>query len=785
MLFLAALLLAAGCANERGRPPVLRSALPLHLEAHLDAACVEGSEPPRDMPATAEWRFDVPQPGWQPLASPATDLRLIESPGFLRVELAPTADSTETLSGALVTQLPDWRLDDWDYVLLKARATGTIHRIGLRLNRRPAGDGDRAWHVRAEEVNALNDGVEQSYLMRLDIREGHLEGALKELAIHFRTTGTAPASLDILSLAVIPKAARYAAAFGREREGRGGSHDQVVYMHVPGCLTYRVAVPEEGRLDVGLGVLGGDRPVTFSIRAAPEHEDAETLFEETWGDPDRWGRCSIDLSAFAGRIVALTLACDAGVPGTVALWAAPTLSGRRVTPKPNIILYLIDGGGADLMSAYGYPRPTTPNLERLAAAGAIFERAYSNSSWTKPATATLMTSLHYSVLGGFRTFSDPLPGQVVTLAQHLHSAGYQTAVLVSNPFAGRVSNLERGADTLRDAGGGNNSISSRNLHAAFGDWRRAYPGQPYWVHFQTTDVHSPYHPVAPFADRFLPPERRRRYEDWQRRLKAEGGWEVDSPGWERTGIPREAFHEAQRGLYEACLAHNDHQIGELVERLRAAGEWTNTLLIVTADHGVQAAGLRLPGRMPAQKLLLSAYESRIPLIVVWPGRIAPGLRFSQPVSLVDLLPTILDLADLPAAAVAQGRSLAPLLRGETGWQPEPVILDEFEIDPETGELTGLIEVIDGRWGASLKIGSGSEASPAPRPAPLLLFDLDRDPFGLQSLHGERPDLVETYTKLLRRRWQEHRRLARRFTRSEGTNLTADQLRTLRSLGYVR
>ena len=89
----------------------------------------------------------------------------------------------------------------------------------------------------------------------------------------------------------------------------------------------------------------------------------------------------------------LALEADAERAGAVALWAAPTLSDTRRASKPNVILYVIDGGGADYMSLYGYNRRTTPNLERIAAEGAVFEAAYSNSSWSKTSTPSFMTSL--------------------------------------------------------------------------------------------------------------------------------------------------------------------------------------------------------------------------------------------------------------------------------------------------------------------------------------------------------------------------------------------------------
>ncbi len=120
-----------------------------------------------------------------------------------------------------------------------------------------------------------------------------------------------------------------------------------------------------------------------------------------------------------------------------------------------------------------------------------------------------------------------------------------------------------------------------------------------------------------------------------------------------------------------------------------------------------------------------------------------------------------------------------------------MIFDEFRVDPETGELSGLIEVIDGRWGASLMINETPEEDEdlliisLQRPVPLLLFDLWNDPFALRSLHEERPDLVEKYTAFLEEQWEAHRSLAQYFTRDSDVVLTPEQLQTLRTLGYIQ
>jgi hypothetical protein len=139
--------------------------------------------------------------------------------------------------------------------------------------------------------------------------------------------------------------------------------------------------------------------------------------------------------------------------------------------------------------------------------------------------------------------------------------------------------------------------------------------------------------------------------------------------------------------------------------------------------------------------------------------------------------------------VMQGQSLAPLLLGNQGWKPRPVIFDEFYEDRNTGKLLGWIEVLDGRWGASLEINQDPENDDRPpeerRPVPLLIYDLWNDPYCLDSLHEERPDLVKKYTQFLEAQFEQHQALAQQFSRPEDSPLTPEQLRTLRSLGYIQ
>jgi arylsulfatase A-like enzyme len=804
-------LLALTLVGCRKAPEPLTADVPLHLEDHLEAANVIGSGVPADVPAPVEWRFAEPQPDWKPivpLPSSVRPAKVSRTDDSLRISLTEVNDyelpwsDRPDLVGGIYIELPDWRREEWGDILVRARTSNKVEGLFIGFNLREkigAGKWERfPFLFGSPDVPVIRDGSEQAYVMRADWSMDYSEqweGPWRQLGVEIWSHE--PVSIDILSVSVIPKEARYTdAPVGVKAEARDQSHRRTLYTHAPAKLEYRVRIPQDGRLDVGLGVLRDDVPVTFRVTAHPEGQAAEHLLQEALADKEKWAQRSLDLSHLAGRTVTLSLEAEADRAGTVALWAAPTLSGSRTTAKPNVIFYIIDGAGADYMSAYGYNRRTTPNIERLAAEGALFERAYTNAGWTRPSNLSFLTSLQHSVMGGMRNNRNAPPEQILTLPEHLHRAAYQTALFTSNPNAATMSNLDRGVDVLREKSVEPTSRSTEELHADFWRWRGEYPGEPYWAHFQTTDVHGPHNPPAPFAGLFVSPERRKILDEWEKKLKATNR-RMDPWGdaYDKAGVDRIAYFDGKRGLYAEGMAHQDYQIGRLVERLRAIGEWENTLLIIAADHGAAAGSqdyaIAAMDPLPPQwsRPLLRPGVTRIPMIFVWPGHIAPGQRFRQPVSMIDMLPTILDLVDLPMPEVMQGQSLEPVLLGKPGWEPRPVIFDEFYEDANTGKFLGSIEVIDGRWGASLEINQDPENDERPprlrRPVPLLVYDLWNDPYCLESLHDERPDLVKKYTEFLEAQFEAHQSLAQQFTRSEDSPLTPEQLRTLRSLGYIQ
>jgi arylsulfatase A-like enzyme len=749
-----------------------------------------------------EWSFDEPQPGWRPvrMPNPVSELVTAEhTDGALRVTLHEgTRRGDGVPVGSVSVSVPFSSGPEWGDVVVRIRSDSTVSVVGLRVN------GGDSLPASGPSVPLVRDGSVQTYRLPWPDNPNGPIGQwiaagrpVRAIGVFFQAPD-GPGSVDVLSLSVAPIEELYRdPPVGVRQVAHEGRSRRALYTHAPSSVRFRVSVPRGGRFDVGLRTLRPEVPVTFRVRVEPLRGAALTLSEETVTGASGWLQRSIDLSTYAGETVSLILDNESPSAGAIGLWSAPTLTGSAPPMKPNVIFYVIDGGGSDHMSLYGYNRPTTPNLEALAKEGAVFEWAHSNASWTYPSTRSFMTGLQTSVVSAEDVQFDAIPEEAPTMAERFHGAGYQTAVFTTNPNAGSPNDLAQGVDHFRDEGAELDALSSEELHREFWEWRAAYPGAPYWAHFQTTDVHDPNTSQPPFAGLFAPvgtSERIARENAALIRWRGDNvalyrsdqdAWTLGQ--WAGAGVDRLIYNDGLRAIYDETLAHQDHELGRLVERLKQAGEWANTLLVITADHGIDAGSedfvtaLLDESARTSEWTILRSTVSRVPLMFVWPGRIEGGQRLREQVSLIDVLPTVLELAGLPEPEVLQGQSLAPLLLGRDGWEPRPVILDELSRNPRTGNVAGQIEVIDGRWGASLSV---RREDPGSRP-PLLLYDLIEDPLALVPINDRHPDLVAHYTEFLTRQREAHELLARRFTLGGAVELTAEQLETLRTLGYIR
>ncbi len=345
------------------------------------------------------------------------------------------------------------------------------------------------------------------------------------------------------------------------------------------------------------------------------------------------------------------------------LGAACSLGTWREEARPSILVVLVDALRPDHLGCYGYGRPTSPEIDRLAARSVRFSQAVAVSSWTKPSVPSLFTSLYpsqHGVLegsarGGPRAAeSDVLPEEARTLAEALRERGYRTAAFVHNAHLRPAFGLAQGFDEYLDSDESAPAMIRRVL--AWMDGERSETGtSPFFVYLHVLDVHWPYEP-PPEAARALGAEAGERPDDYALREAV------------NRGLVRLSPEEVERIVlrYDAEIRGVDAALGELLDGLEERGLLERMVVAFTSDHGEAFLEHGTLGHGA------DLYEEslRVPLILKLPGARGAGRVVAERVTTLDLMPTLLELAGVAPveAGAAAGRSLTRFLdergRGE-------------------------------------------------------------------------------------------------------------------------
>jgi arylsulfatase A-like enzyme len=525
------------------------------------------------------------------------------------------------------------------------------------------------------------------------------------------------------------------------------------------------------------------------------------ILDHTVTTPYRWERQPVDLSEFAGRNVQLTLSVSGEGQGIPGLWGTPIIRSRTAmaadAPR-GVILIQADTLRPDHLGLYGHKRDTAPFLARVAAEGAVFKNVYAQAGWTKVSTSSIMTSLYPSTHGVF-SIDDRLPAAATTLAEVYREAGYATLSLSSVMFTGQYTNLHQGFEELHeqsslvDATGAFTSKTAREYVDRATDWIERHRDAPFFLYLHVFDPHSPYEPRRPYDAMWADPAKRDEHVKQLASLRKTiadpflAGRGMATPEeMVKAGVDPAAYLAHDKDWYDSSIRALDAELARLFERLRATGLDRNTAVVFLSDHGEE---FHEHGRMWHGQ---STYGEmvRVPLVVRWPDRVPAGGVIDEPVQLIDVMPTLLDVSRLQPPQGLQGQSLAPLLQtsgGNTGggappegWRRRPAIVEKQPMgQPGYPNESESYAIIDGGWKLI-----HNKARPAERPE-FELFDTARDPFDQVNVADQHPDIVQRLAKALDG-WRAVAVAARLKPDSETTgNLTPEQLQRLRSLGYVR
>lgn len=426
---------------------------------------------------------------------------------------------------------------------------------------------------------------------------------------------------------------------------------------------------------------------------------------------------------FALAVVSPLLA--AGFPHVFSARAegpAPQASAAAGAPRPNVLVYVVDTLRADHLSAYGYARATSPELDLFAKDAVRFEDCRAPSSWTKPSVASLFTGL-YPSSHACHEIRDVLPSGAETLAEVFRAAGWRTGAFVDNRLVARSMGFAQGFERFEEDGpsvltlgtllgkalwaADVVTVSGRpaflgdplrrwapKLHAELLEFADARDDRPFFAYVHAMEPHDPYEPARADAEAMGFP-RGAAYEP----VPPHGGLLPFHPA------PALAEDAKARlvAQYDGAIRGWSRHFGALVEALRSRGRLADTVIVVLADHGEEfhEHGGWTHGQSLFRELL------HVPLIVRLPdsvegaaagrGRTVDGIAH-----LLDVAPTLTDVCGIswPGGATPghAGRSLAPHLRTTGGKDPSRTIASDRPILAEvTQQAATLRSIRSGRW----------------------------------------------------------------------------------------
>jgi arylsulfatase len=331
----------------------------------------------------------------------------------------------------------------------------------------------------------------------------------------------------------------------------------------------------------------------------------------------------------------------------LALSACAPESGSSAPDGPpwNVVLLCLDTVRADHLGTYGHARPTTPALDALAARATVFRDTSATAGWTKPSVPSFLTGTYPSQHGVFEgsarneagEVTDLLPASATTLAEVFQQHGFDTAAFVHNAQLRAGNGFEQGFETYVQE-----SLDARELRWHGLDWLDGRAStDPFFLYLHFLDAHWPYPAPEEFLTRFAPAEATARF----RGKDSKALYSAINDGEHTMTAEDRAALEA---LYDGALAYLDAELGKLFAGLEQRGLAANTIVCVVADHGEEFGehGKVGHGHGLWRNLL------HVPWILFVPGKSAQ--RVDTPVSLVDLFPTLLAAAGLPAPAGHEG-----------------------------------------------------------------------------------------------------------------------------------
>ncbi len=446
-------------------------------------------------------------------------------------------------------------------------------------------------------------------------------------------------------------------------------------------------------------------------------------------------------------------------------------------PKPNVVLIVVDTLRADRLTQYGYELKTSTPLDEFVGQATLFERTYSTSSWTIPATATIHTGQHP---GRHRTFdhSDTLKPRLHTIAERLHGAGYRTAGFSHNVNISKKTKYNQGFDTFEAYRGSINAYPHiiEMIEASTG-WLDRYLEEkkpsPFFLYLHSMNCHGPYRvPESHLSVLFSRPPKTDfpYYGPLMRKI-------LSRHALDHRKQVTPALQKSLEEQYATAVRYSMDNLATLFDNLRKRGLWDNSLVIVTSDHGEEF--FDHGGFSHAYTLYNEVIQ--VPLIIKLPHQESPK-RTAVRTSTMDIYPTILDVTGIPGKQQSDGLSLAPFLgdapNGKTE-EHEQAFNDRklhYHLDWKNRAVTAALQ--DDRF-KYIYVAQDYERKGIKR----LLFDMIADPQEQNNLYNAEPERAKEMHRMLNVQFRNYKRISK--APAPKRTIDETELKALKALGYIQ
>lgn len=565
-----------------------------------------------------------------------------------------------------------------------------------------------------------------------------------------------------------------------------GTETNVIFAPADSEYSFECEIPENSKLVFGTGLIRDknsaqltngnreNRGINFQVYLEANNR-RKRLFQEFVSFPPIEEDRNLDFKfhhiSFPHRIKHARLILKTeGSDWGFSFWFNPVLYQEDKNDL-NIIFISVDTLRADHLSCYGYERETSPNIDALAKESVLFSNVYASSPWTLPSHVSMMTALH-GVNHQVYYDDDKMAPELVTLAELLRKNNFFCSAFTGGGFVSHVYGFSKGFDSYEEGSGGvHRQNSAEYLFYTASEWIERHKDKNFFLFLHTYQPHDPYACPYPYKTMFLDEDAEWGQINLREYLGGKAGIFKSLPENQRRNII---------GLYDGEIRYTDEKlIGPLIAKLKQEGLYDKTLLIFTSDHGEEFYDHKGWGHGHS----LYNESLKVPLIIKFPGGKHGGKLVENIVSLIDIMPTILDFTNITFNDYPlDGKSLLPIIKGKDKKDRE--FLADLADNLLNSHIPQKISLNRDKYKLILNKKYNPEdlaffQYPPPEAEQVEVFDLGLDPEETVNIAHQRRKWVNEILELIKKTYEEAEK------RKTGKVEIDENLREkLKALGYI-